>query len=425
MGRRRIGLAGRAALVGLALVMAAATVACGSSDDDSAGSGGGGGSSESGGSGSSRGFDGTTIKGAGIGSAANFGDADVGAQARFQRFNESDELEGIQIDYTEFADDRQDPAQATSEVRRLVTQEGVFGLVPDLSAVNPGEYLAQQHVPYVGMAFDNTYCSQEPDDSIWGFGYNGCLVPNDPPVMPDSYRALYSYVKDQTGDDHPSVVLFSADNESGHNSTRLQKTGAEGAGVDVVYAEGVVPVQTSDYTPYVQDWMTADGGDPPDAIYCLLSIQCIDIWTAVKAAGFEGVFQTPLYSDLLLQPLEGTVATVFYNTDANDGLTQMQDDLEAFDPEAQVSATNAYAYFAADMFIQAVKEAAPDITPESVQQALASQTWQIEGLVGPVEYPDSTVVSTPSCNGLLQDDGESWTVVVPYDCSDTQYPVED
>jgi ABC-type branched-subunit amino acid transport system substrate-binding protein len=425
MGRRPIGLAGRVALVGLALTMAAATVACGSSEDDSAGSGGGGSGSGAGGSGSSRGFDGTTIKVAGIGSGANFADADVGAQARFQRFNETDELEGIQIEYTEFADDRQDPAQATSEVRRLVTQEQVFALVPDLSAVNPGEYLAQQHVPYVGMAFDNTYCSQEPDDSIWGFGYNGCLVPNDPPVMPDSYRALYSYVKDQTGNDNPSIALFSADNESGHNSARLQRAGAEGAGFDVVYAEGVVPVQTSDYTPYVQDWMSANGGDQPDAIYCLLSIQCIDIWSAVKAAGFEGTFQTPLYSDLLLEPLEGTVATVFYNTEPNDGLTQMQEDLEAFDPEAQVSATNAYAYFAADMFIQAVKEAAPDITPESVQEALASQTWQIEGFVGPVEYPDSTVVSTPSCNGLLQDDGESWTVVVPYDCSDTQHPVED
>jgi ABC-type branched-subunit amino acid transport system substrate-binding protein len=420
VGRRRIGLAARIAFVGLALAMVAATAACGSSDDDNSASGGGSSSAGS----TKRGFDGTTIKMAGIGSAANFGEADVGAQARFKRFNDSNEVDGIRIDYTEFADDRQDPAQATSEVRRLVTQERVFALVPDLSAVNPGDYLKQQHVPYVGMAFDNTYCSQEPDDSIWGFGYNGCLVPNDPPVMPDSYRALYSYVKDQTGKDHPSVVLFSADNESGHNSARLQRAGAEGAGFDVVYAEGVVPVQTSDYTPYVQDWLSADGGDQPDAIYCLLSIQCIDIWTAVKAAGFEGTFQTPLYSDLLLQPLEGTVATVFYNTEPNDGLTQMQEDLEALDPEAQVSATNAYAYFAADMFIQALKQVGTDVTPEAVQEALANQTWEIEGFVGPTRYPDSTVAATPSCNALLESDGTAWTVLEAYSCSETQHPVE-
>jgi branched-chain amino acid transport system substrate-binding protein len=424
MGRRRIGLAGRVALVGLALTMAAATVACGSSDDDSAGSGDGGSSSGSGSSGSSRGFDGTTIKVAGIGSAANFADADVGAQARFQRFNDTDELEGIQIDYTDFADDRQDPAQATSEVRRLVTQEQVFALVPDLSAVNPGDYLNQQHVPYVGMAYDNTYCTQEPDDSIYGFGYNGCLVPTDPPVMPDSYRNLYAYVKDETGEDEPSIALFSEDNQSGHNSTRFQTAAAEGAGFDVVYADAPVPVTTSDLSPYVQDWMTSDGGDPPDAMYCLMSIKCLDVWAAVKAAGYEGTFQTPLYSDLLLEPLAGTVASVFYNTETNDGLTQMQDDLEAFEPGTEVSSTNVYAYFAADMFIQAVKEAAPDITPESVQQALANQTWEIEGFVGPVTYPDSTVAPTPSCNALVKDDGTEWTVVRPYDCSDTQYEVE-
>jgi branched-chain amino acid transport system substrate-binding protein len=425
MGRRRIGLAERVALVGLALTMAAATVACGSSEDDGTGSGGGGSGSGAGGSGSSRGFDGTTIKVAGIGSAANFAEADIGAQARFQRFNETDELEGIEIEYTEFADDRQDPAQATSEVRRLVTQEQVFALVPDLSAVNPGDYLNQQHVPYVGMAYDNTYCTEEPDDSIYGFGYNGCLVPTDPPVMPDSYRNLYAYVQEQTGEDEPSIALFSHDNQSGQNSTRFGQVGAAGAGFDVVYAESPVPVTTSDYSPYVQEWLTSDGGEAPDAMYCLMAVSCLDIWTAVKSAGYEGTFQTSLYSDLLIEPLAGTVASVFYNTEPNDGLRQMQEDLEAFESGTEVSSTNVYAYFAADMFIQAVKEAAPDVTPESVQQALANQTWEIEGFVGPVRYPDSTVASTPSCNSLMMDNGTEWTVLRPYDCSDVQHEVED
>jgi branched-chain amino acid transport system substrate-binding protein len=424
MGRGRNRLTGRVALVGLALVMAAATIACGSSDDDSAGSGGGGGSG-SGGSGSSRGFDGETIKVAGIGSAVNFAEADVGAQARFQRFNETNELEGIQIEYTEFVDDRQDPAQATSEIRRLVTQERIFAIVPNLSSVNPGDYLAQQQVPYVGMAFDNTYCSQEPDDSIWGFGYNGCLVPTDPPVMPDSYRNLYAYVQEQTGEDQPSIALFSHDNQSGQNSTRFGQVGAEGAGFEVVYAESPVPVTTSDYSPYVQEWLRSDGGEAPDAMYCLMSISCLDIWTAVRSAGYEGTFQTSLYSDLLIEPLAGTVASVFYNTEPNEGLTQMQEDLEAFEPGTEVSSTNVFAYFAADMFIQAVKEAAPDISPESVQQALANQTWEIEGFVGPVQYPDSTVAPTPSCNALMLNDGTEWTVARPYDCSDRQFEVED
>jgi hypothetical protein len=34
------------------------------------------------------------------------------------------------------------------------------------------------------------------------------------------------------------------------------------------------------------------------------------------------------------------------------------------------------------------------------------------------------VVSTPSCNELLQSDGTAWQVVQPYNCSDKTHPVE-
>ena len=421
MGTPRIGLVGRVAAAGLAFALTAA--ACGSSDDD-AGGGSDGGGAETPGASSSRGFDGTTLKVAGIGSAVNFADADIGARARFERANDTDELDGIQIEYAEFADDKQDPAVATSEARRLVTQEQVFAIVPDLSAVNPGPYLSDQHVPYVGFGFDSTYCTTEPDDSIWAFGFNGCLVPADPPVMPDSYSQLYKYVSEKTGEDDPSIVLFSNDNESGSKSVGFFATAAEGAGFDVVYAEGVVPVTTADYSPYVQEWLSADDGEQPDAIYCMLEVQCLQIWPEVEAAGFEGTFQTPLYTDLLVSQLAGTVAVSFYNVEPNDGLTQMQEDLEAFEPGTEVSASNAPAYFAADMFIQALKQVGPDVTPEAVQQALANQTWEIEGFVGPIEYPASTVVSTPACNALLESDGTEWQVLEPYECSDTTFPVD-
>ena len=141
----------------------------------------------------------------------------------------------------------------------------------------------------------------------------------------------------------------------------------------------------------MQDWLSADDGDQPDAMYCLLAVQCLEIWAVVKAAGYEGTFQTSLFSDLLIEPLAGTVASAFYNIEPNDGLTQMQEDLEAFEPGTEVSATNAYAYFAADMFIQALKKVGTNVTPEAVQEALANQTWEIEGFAGPTRYPESTV----------------------------------
>jgi ABC-type branched-subunit amino acid transport system substrate-binding protein len=377
---------------------------------------------------SSRGFDGTAIKIAGIGSlAAGFAGAEIGAEARFKRFNDTNEVPGIKIQFVEMADDKTDPAVATSEVRRLVAQDQVFAIVPDLSPVNPGAYLAAQHVPYIGYAFDNTYCSSRPSSDVWGFGFSGCVVPANPPVMGDSYGALYKYVSAKLGKSHPSIVITSGDIQSGKNSARLQASAAEGAGFDVVEAKGNVPTVTSDYTPYVQDWIKAEGGKEPDVIDCLLNTQCIAAWAAVKGAGYQGVFyQTFGNVDVLAKPMAGTVTLGLYNTEPNSALAQMRADFQAFKPgTALVGYANVPAYFAADMFIQALKDVGPDITPEAVHHALATQTWQIPGLVGPTKYPDSTVAPTPTCTELLADpDGSGYQVLEPYACSGQTYPVD-
>jgi ABC-type branched-subunit amino acid transport system substrate-binding protein len=374
-----------------------------------------------------RGFDGTTVTTAGMGVASSFGDADIGTQARYKRANDTNEVKGVKFKYTEFADDKQDPATATSEARRLVTQEQVFAIVPDLSAVNPGPFLNQQHVPYIGWAFDNTYCSQKPVSNLYGFGYNGCLVPADPPVMPDSYAGFYKYVTEKNpAKKKPSIVLFSNDNQSGQNSTKFAATSATGAGFDVVYAKGVVPLTTSDYTPYVQAWLTADGGKQPDAINCLLAAQCIPIVSAIKAAGYTGTLITPLYTDVLLKPLAGTIAYAAYNAAPNAGLTQLEKDLDAIESGTKVTTANAAAYFAADKLIAAVKKVGKaKLTPEAVQAALAKQTWEIKGFAGPNKYPASTVVSSPACTTVLEDtDGSAWKVVVPYGCSSKTFKVK-
>jgi ABC-type branched-subunit amino acid transport system substrate-binding protein len=377
---------------------------------------------------SSRGFDGTTIKVAGLGYLSNFAGADIGTQARFKRFNDTNEIPGIKIQFLELADDKGDPATAISEARRLVTQDQVFAIVPDLSPVNPGAYLAAQHVPYVGWAFDASYCTTTPSTSVWGFGYSGCLVPPNPPAMPLTGAALFTYVGHKTGKTRLSAVVFSADDEAGKNAARTQGSAMEGSGFDVVYAKGSLPAVVSDYSPYVQRWLSADGGKQPDVIDCLTTIQCIPIWAALKAAGYTGTFFTPLGAvDALAKPLAGTVTLSFYSIEPNAGLTQLSADLEAFKPGTKpVSYANVPAYFAADMFIQSLKKVGRDITPEALQKALATQTWQIPGLVGPIRYPDSSVIPTPTCIALLQDnpDGSGFTTISPYTCSDKRTKID-
>jgi hypothetical protein len=235
-------------------------------------------------------------------------------------------------------------------------------------------------------------------------------------------------VSQKTGHAHPSLVVFSNDNQSGKNAAKFDASEAEGAGFNVVYAKGSVPVTASDYTPYVQQWLTAAGGKTPDAMACYIAAQCVPIWGALKAAGYKGTFFDTLGSvSLLAGPMAGTVTSSFYNTATNAGLTQMQSDIQAFKPGTPLVAySNVPAYFAADMFIQALKKVGKNITPQSVQQALANQTWSIPGLVGPLTYPASTAVPTPACSELLLDASASagFQTLEPYTCSSKQYSVD-
>src|SRR5438105_5665394 len=108
-------------------------------------------------SGPVRGFDGTTIRVASLGIKGQLPSVEFGARGRIKRFDDTSELKGVKIEYVEFADDKLDQSTALNEARRLVTEEKVFAIVGDASANNPGQYFAQQHVPYFGYGFDNTY----------------------------------------------------------------------------------------------------------------------------------------------------------------------------------------------------------------------------------------------------------------------------
>jgi branched-chain amino acid transport system substrate-binding protein len=377
-----------------------------------------------------RGFDGTTIKVASIGIKSQLPGTEYGAKGRIKRFNDTNEINGVKIEYAEFVDDKIDPATALSEARRLVTDTGVFAIVGDVSAVNPGEYLAQQKVPYFGYAFDYTYCSKTPNSDAWGFGITGCLVPKDPSAMPDSASRLLQYVKQETGKDKPTVALFSADVQSGRDTVKFQTVSYGGAGFDVVFNKGILPPPpVSDYTAYVQQLLSSNGGRAPDVIQCFAQTDCIPMYKQLRSSGFTGVFGSNLYSDLLVQQMSGSVvANPFANLgDANPAKDQMKADVTAVKADQVLETGSVAGYLSTDMFIQALKTAAKDgkagITPENVQKAAASQTWEMKNFAGPTRYPDSTVAPTPSCSTVLRTDGTKWETVVPFQCSDKKFPV--
>ena len=210
---------------------------------------------------------GGVIKVGGIGYKANYGDAEIGAQARFQRANDTKEVKGYTFQWTEFADDKNDPATALSETRRLVSQDGIFSLI-DVSLATPGDYLTQQQVPWFGPGYDATYCPAAGTKG-WGFGIYGCILRLDAKRAYGTTFALLNKELASKGVKNPSIALIGTDSQSGKSGITQSASGAQGSGFNVVYAKGTIPAPPAvvgDYSPYIQAMLTSNNGKAPDVI---------------------------------------------------------------------------------------------------------------------------------------------------------------
>jgi ABC-type branched-subunit amino acid transport system substrate-binding protein len=379
--------------------------------------------------GSVRGFDGTTITVAGIGIKGQLPGVEFGVQGRVKRFNDTNEIPGIKIKYTEYVDDKLDPATALSEIRRLVTDTKVFALVGDSSPFNPLEYLTAQKVPFFGSGYDFTYCANDTTTPVWGFGTAGCLVPKAPKLIGNSGANNFAYVKQKSGKDNPTVAIFSSESQSGKDAAKFQAVALAGAGFKVVFKEGIVPPPpVTDYTPYVQQLLTSNAGSAPDAMLCLLQIDCIAMYTQLRATGYKGVYVHNLYSDFLVVPFEGSATNAqFANlADPNPVVDQMKNDVTAVKADQKLETGSVTGYMATDMFIQAlklaIKQGKSGITPENIQKVASSMTWELKGFAGPTRFP-ANFLSSASCGTILESDGKSWVTKVPFTCSTKTYPV--
>jgi ABC-type branched-subunit amino acid transport system substrate-binding protein len=370
-----------------------------------------------------------TITTGGIGFARNFPDAGVGTEARFKRANDTNEVKGYTFELKEFADDNNDPATALAETRRLVTQEGVDAIVPNVSLATPSDFLTQQQIPWFGPGYDTTYC--EPGG--WGFSVYGCIILEDPKVVPGSnWEQLYTELTTKKGIDKPTVAMLATDSNSGKTAVQFTASAAQGAGFEVVYAKGVYPAPPAvvgDYAPYVQALSTANDGEAPDVVYTTIpATNTIALVNQMKTGGYTGTFLSPFYSPLLLNAFEGSYIFVQFAgfESTAKGIQQTNEDVEAVKPGAPGSIALAGGYFAADMFIQAIKDSlktSKTLTTESIKKAAAKMTYQIKDTIGPTSYPKSYKGQFKACSTLLFDDGTEFTIAQKFFCTDKKYPV--
>lgn len=366
----------------------------------------------------------------GLGPAFPFKDfgGETGAKARFEVENAKGGVHGRKIKYVGWADDNNSAETNLAETQRLIQQDGVFALVPVLTPnfIQAAKFAEQQKVPAFGWGIAPGFCT-----SKFAFGFSGCLVPPPPvKIASNTWGGLIDqYYKDQgepDGAKGKTAAVISEANDSGESGNVVIVATAEAVGMKVVYDKASVPAPdpapVTDFSPYVTDLMTSDGGDPPDVIFLVVSQDTLQagLQTALDDAGFDGVATNAvLYSPLATALVKGgSVLTQFATPEAaatTPAVQEFLDAVEAVAGDEPVNQPTISGYLAADMFIQALKKAGKNPTPEKVQKAAAKLKYEVEGFVGPTTYPRGFKQGTP-CGQLVASDGTEWTVQVPFQC---------
>jgi len=363
-----------------------------------------------------RGVTPTTVKVGGFGQRFLFGDADVGARARFQRANDSGGVNGRTIDYVGFGDDAGDGATGTTDAQKLVEQDGVFAVVPvvtpDLAA---SAYLVKQQVPYFGWAMSSNFCGNR-----YGFGFTGCPVPES--ATSNAWPLLISKVF-PNGSTNRAVAIVAEDTPSGRYDVATLSAAAESVKFRVAYAKtSLATPATPDYNAIAKEVVTSNRGTIPDAVFVVGGPSNVyGMQQALSANGYLGLFTNQIeYAPDLVAPAASTV--VFTQTaptesaSTNSAMQQLVADVHKIAPDQPIDQGVVAGYWSADLFLAALKKAGKNLTPAGLVKAANRKfTYEVPDTVGPTTFPAAHAVPTP-CGALVTSDGTAYSVKVPYAC---------
>jgi branched-chain amino acid transport system substrate-binding protein len=361
-----------------------------------------------------RGVTASSIKVGGLGYSSLYGDADVGAKARFQRANETGGVNGRTIDYVGFTDDGGDPTLGSQGATKLVQQDGVFAVVPTITPdLSAAKYLVQQQVPYFGWALSSNFCGNE-----YGFGFSGCLIPSG--VASNAWGTLVTKAFGAPG---RTAAIVTENTPSGQYQLASLTAGAKSAKLNVVYGKSSLAVPaTADFAALAKEIIAGNGGKYPDTIFVVGNVSnVLGVQQALSSTGFLGLFTNQLgYGPNLVAPAVGTYVMVqTAPTEAaatNPVMAQMIADVRKTAPSQPITQAVAAGYWSADLFLAAVKKAGKNLTPASLLQAANRKfTYAVPGTVGPTTFPAAHSKPTP-CGALVTSNGTAYAVKVPYTC---------
>src|ERR1700722_1471521 len=365
----------------------------------------------------------------GQGDLSAFPGVSAGFHARIARFNRDGGLGGRKIEFLGVLDDNLTPSTSAIHTQQLVLDDHVFADAPFESEVcetGQGTLLKENQTPFVGIGA----CGAWSATNRWGFAPAGYL--SNPDVQTDEIdKQIIDVTKTALHLSTASKVklaLIGIDASYGAADVHALTGVAKGLGATVVYSEASLPLDVTNYTPYVQALLSSGA----NAVFEVLGTAgAVGLAAALKAANFKGVVANAVAyfpGQLAGNPseesaLQGTYVTSSWPVEQNDSPASLQEekDLKAIGQPNLGFGTSA-GYWDADMLVEmlqatAARYGAANVTPTKMQQVASQFTYvsPLKGGLCPLRYPKS--FGAPAVGfTTVEVEGASYIEKIPYSC---------
>jgi ABC-type branched-subunit amino acid transport system substrate-binding protein len=358
--------------------------------------------------------------------STGFSGATQGAAARFAAINKAGGVYGRPIELKGVLNDNRDITTDGTLQQQLIQNDHVMAIVPMCGQDQGSAFNAANAagIPVFGWGPASIgFCSDTNMLSI-----NGCNIDVHegdgswliPLMIATHHWDANTHMVTPAG----LKVCIPANSGPGNGFEMAVIHSAQGIGLTVVGPEAVMPITTTDYTPYARQ-IIQSGCPITDQFDG--SSTAVALTAALRAAGYKGAiqdFQTYDASQLssnanFRAAIQGEYVLLEYPTaqDNTPAVIQEAKDLADYGWTQGITTGVDIPYWMADMFIAALKQVGPD--PTSAKIAALGTNWTysptLQGGDGPVSYP--AMRDAPSgCGSLVQAQGNKFVSVLKYHC---------
>jgi Periplasmic binding protein len=365
----------------------------------------------------------------GQGDLSAFPGVAAGFQARIARFDRNGGLGGRKIKFIGVLDDNLTPSTSTMHTQQLVLDDHVFADAPfesEVCGAGQGTFLVEHQTPFIGIGA----CGAWSANNRWGFAPAGYL--SNPDVQTNEVDKQIIDVTKQalhlSTSSKVKLALIGIDAAYGAADVRALTGVAKGLGATVVYSEASLPLEVTNYAPYVQAILTSGA----NAVFEVLGTAgAVGLAAALKAANFKGVVANAVAyfpGQLAGNPseesaLQGTYVTSAWPVEQSNSPASRQEmkDLKAIG-QPNLGFGTAAGYWSADMLVEmlqatAARYGAANVTPSKLQQVASHFTYvsSLKGGLCPLSYPKS--FDAPAVGfTTVEVQGSGYVVKIPYSC---------